>query len=74
MAVTGLHASLLVRHPDDKHKLFVNFDPDILVLMRETECISRMGLNVPYMALPLKQKQSVFKRNYDRLAVRLFFL
>ena len=69
IAISGLHASLLVRHPNDKKKLFVNFDPDILTLMRETECISRMGLNIPYIAMPLKQKQSVFKKSFNKLEV-----
>ena len=71
IAISGLHASLLVRHPNDKKKLFVNFDPDILTLMRETECISRMGLRVPFIAMPMKQKQSVFKKNFNKLEVQI---
>ena len=71
IAISGLHASLLVRHPNDKKKLFVNFDPDILTLMRETECISRMGLRVPFIAMPMKQKQSVFKKNFNKLEVHM---
>eukprot|EP00794_Sanderia_malayensis_P018805 gene18805-20701_t len=71
IAISGLHSSLLIRHPESKEKLLVNFDPDILTLMRETECISRLGLNVPFVALPLRQKQSVFKRNYNRLLMMI---
>jgi len=63
VAKSGLQASLLVRHPDTK-KLYVNFDPHILILMRETECMEKMNLEIPYTAQPFKMKQSVFKTNH----------
>jgi dynein heavy chain len=66
---TGLQASLLVRHPDNK-RLFVNFDPQIMTLIRETDCMVRLGLNVPFSAHTLLQKQNTLKKNYDKLQVR----
>lgn len=67
---TGLHASLLVRHPDTQ-ELYVNFDPQILTLIKETECMYRLGLEVPIAARAIFQKQSLFKENYNKLKVLL---
>jgi dynein heavy chain len=41
-AKNGLSATLIVRHPEDG-KLHVNFDWDILQLVREAKCLSRMA-------------------------------
>ncbi|XP_030831333.1 dynein heavy chain 5, axonemal isoform X2 [Strongylocentrotus purpuratus] len=67
---TGLHASLLVRHPDTQ-ELYVNFDPQILTLIKETECMYRLGLEVPIAARAIFQKQSLFKENYNKLKLLL---
>ncbi|EDO35603.1 predicted protein [Nematostella vectensis] len=67
---SGLQASLLVRHPDNK-KLFVNFDPQIMTLIRETECMVRLGLDIPFSAHALLQKQSSLKKNSDTLQLLL---
>ena len=37
-AKAGLQATLIVRHPDDG-KLYVNFDQEILQLIRESKCL-----------------------------------
>ena len=65
---SGLHSSLLVRHPETQ-VLYVNFDPQILTLIRETECMYRLGLDVPIAAKAIHQKQAVFKENYNKLKV-----
>ena len=68
VAKSGLQASLLVRHPETK-KLYVNFDPQILTLIRESECMVRLGLDIPFGAQTLLQKRQAIKRNYNRLQV-----
>ena len=45
-AKTGLQATLIIRHPDD-NKLYVNFDHEILQLIREAKCLDRMGIEIP---------------------------
>ena len=68
MAKSGLQASLLVRPPETK-ELFVNFDPQILTLIRESECMVRLGLDIPFGAQTLLQKSQTIKKNYNRLQV-----
>lgn len=67
---SALYASLLVRHPETK-ELYVNFDPQLFMLMRETECMAKMDLDIPYIAQPFKQKKSVFKTNQGKLELML---
>lgn len=45
----GLQATLLVRHPEEG-RLLVNFDRDILQLMREAKYLQRMGVEIPESA------------------------
>ena len=42
----GLQATLIVRHPETGN-LLVNFDKEIMQLMRETKYLQRMGIEVP---------------------------
>ena len=52
----------------------MNFDPHILILIRETECMDKMSLEVPYAAQPFKQKtQTIFKDSYDKLQASISF-
>uniref|UniRef100_A0A8D2AUY0 Dynein axonemal heavy chain 5 n=1 Tax=Sciurus vulgaris TaxID=55149 RepID=A0A8D2AUY0_SCIVU len=66
----GLEASLLVKAPDTG-ELFVNFDPQILVLFRETECMSQMGLEVSPFAAALFRKRDIYKRNFSNMKMML---
>jgi dynein heavy chain len=45
-AKNGLTATLIIRHPEDM-KLHVNFDWDIVQLVREAKCLSRMASKFP---------------------------
>ncbi|KAG8442619.1 hypothetical protein GDO86_011415 [Hymenochirus boettgeri] len=70
VAKSGLHASLLVKAPETL-ELFVNLDPMILTLIRETECMEKLGLEIPPFAAALRQKQELYKRNFDKLQFML---
>ena len=48
-AKTGLQATLIIRHPDD-NKLYVNFDNEILQLIREAKSLDRIGIEIPESA------------------------
>ncbi|XP_054841808.1 dynein axonemal heavy chain 5 [Eublepharis macularius] len=66
----GLQASLLVKAPETG-EIFVNFDPEILTLIRETECMSRMELEIPPFAAALQQKRDSYKQNFNKLQMML---
>ena len=68
---SGLHASILVKNPETS-QLLVNFDPNILVLIRETECMIRLGLEIPPTAKFLKARQAGLKENFNNLGVSIF--
>jgi dynein heavy chain len=48
-AKVGLQATLIIRYPDDG-KLYVNFDQEILQLIREAKCLDRLGVEIPESA------------------------
>ncbi|TKC53227.1 hypothetical protein EI555_007550, partial [Monodon monoceros] len=66
----GLEASLLVKAPGTG-ELFVNFDPQILTLFRETECMSQMGLEVSPFAAALFRKRDIYKKNFSNMKMIL---
>lgn len=68
-AKSGLQASLLVRHPENPDDLFVNFDQQILTLIRETESMIRLQLEIPQAAQGLRAKHDYFKKTYNELTV-----
>ncbi|CAE8616980.1 unnamed protein product [Polarella glacialis] len=66
-AKSGLNATLIVRHPEDgKHH--VNFDWEILQLIRETRCLDRMGgVEIPESARMVLLQEEKFKAYYNEL-------
>jgi dynein heavy chain len=65
-AKAGLQATLIVRHPDSG-KLLVNFDKEIMQLMRETKYLQRMGVEVPESAKMVLLQETKFKLYYNEL-------
>ncbi|KNE55648.1 hypothetical protein AMAG_01535 [Allomyces macrogynus ATCC 38327] len=68
-AKVGLQATLLVADPAGN--LFVNFDPQILQLIKETKHMQRMGLEVPESVASLAAKERYFKGIYMDLCAVL---
>ncbi|EDO32004.1 predicted protein [Nematostella vectensis] len=68
--VLGLQASLLVRHPDSG-ELYVNFDPQLYQLIRETECMMKMNLQVPNNAKLLYMNRHQLKKTSSKLKLML---
>ena len=66
----GLQATLLVRHPTSG-KLIVNFDREILLLIRETKCLMRMGVAVPDAARLVVMQEMKFKSFFNQLSYAL---
>lgn len=62
----GLHATLIIRHPHNK-QLYVNFDKEILQLIREAKCLTRIGVDVPEGARMVMLQEGKFKDYFDRL-------
>lgn len=65
---SGLTASIFVRHPETG-ELFVNFDPQILTLIHETECMGRLGMEIPALAKTLRAQQDMYKELYNSMIV-----
>ena len=64
---------MLVKHPET-HDLYVNFDPQILTLIRETEWMIKLGLDIPPVAKGLKVKQYTLKNNFSALQVNRLYV
>lgn len=62
----GLQATLIVRHPETG-KLLVNFDREIMQLMRETKFLQRLGVEVPESAKMVLLQEEKFKYYYNQL-------
>eukprot|EP00002_Diphylleia_rotans_P028875 TRINITY_DN5840_c0_g1_i3.p1 TRINITY_DN5840_c0_g1~~TRINITY_DN5840_c0_g1_i3.p1 ORF type:complete len:4482 (-),score=987.95 TRINITY_DN5840_c0_g1_i3:157-13602(-) len=69
-AKTALQATLIIRHPDNG-KLYVNFDREILQLIRETKTLIRLGVEVPESARVVLLQEEKFKSYYDQLEYAL---
>ncbi|KAM4028219.1 dynein axonemal heavy chain 5-like [Anomaloglossus baeobatrachus] len=66
IAKTGLHASLLVRHPDTK-ELYVNLDPIVLEVLYETKYLHKMGFEVPDVIHSIATREQQIKMQQIKL-------
>ena len=57
-----------MRHPDTG-EVFVNCDPQLIQLIRETECMMKMKLPIPETARILYFRRTTIKRVVDDLKV-----
>jgi len=69
-AKAGLQATLIIRHPEDG-KLYVNFDAEILQLIREAKCLDRMGVAIPESAKIVLLQEDKFKGYFHDLSYAL---
>jgi len=69
-AKAGLQATLIIRHPETG-KLYVNFDREILQLIREAKCLARIGVTVPESAQIVLLQEEKFKTYYNELKYAL---
>ena len=63
---SGLHATLLVKHPDTL-KLTVNFDQEIIRLAAEAKGFQRLGFILPKGAQRIIQSEHTIKHYRDQL-------
>jgi len=61
--------TLLVRHPDNKDKLLVNFDPTILEVFREIQYLASIRLEVPANAQKFYFKKNSLKETFHTVQV-----
>ncbi|NXQ74857.1 DYH8 protein, partial [Quiscalus mexicanus] len=61
-----LQSTIFVRHPTTE-KFLVNFDPQILEIVRETKCMIKLGLEVPEQAFKLAIIEDKLKSNKLKL-------
>lgn len=64
-AKSGLQATLLVS--DNQGNMFVNFDPQIVQLIKETRCMERLELDVPESARQLCSREDALKTAFLKL-------
>ncbi|NXB52763.1 DYH8 protein, partial [Leucopsar rothschildi] len=57
-----LQSTIFVRHPTTE-KFLVNFDPQILEIVRETKCMIKLGLEVPEQAVKIAIIENKLKSN-----------
>jgi dynein heavy chain len=65
-AKSGLQATLLVTNPEGQ--MCVNFDPQIVQLIKEAKGMIRLGLDLPESARVILAKEGEYKKAYSSLA------
>jgi len=65
-AKAGLLATLIIRHPTNTRH-YVNFDAEIMTLIREAKCLSRLGIEIPESAKIVLLQEEKFKMYNNEL-------
>ena len=65
-AKAGLQATLIIQHPSN-NKLYVNFDSEILTLIREAKWLARIGIELPENAKIVLLQEDEFEINCNEL-------
>lgn len=66
-----MQATLIVRHEDNQHKLYVNFDLEIMQLIREAKVLNRQDIDIPESAKIILLQEEKFKMYYNELLYAL---
>lgn len=61
-------SSIVTSTSQTNPEYLVNFDPNILELIRETQCLARLGLEIPKEAAVLAQREEILKKHYQDLS------
>ena len=70
VAKASLNSTVLVKHPDTG-ELLVNLDPKIMELLRNTQVLNGMGVEVPAKALMVYTKKQALMKKLDKISVSL---
>jgi len=62
----GLHATLMIKHPHNP-RIFANFDPEILQLIREAKCLTHLGMSIPENARIVLMQDVKFKNLFGQI-------
>ena len=66
-SINSRSSSIIISTSQTNPEYLVNFDPNVLELIRETKCLARLGLEIPKQAAILAQREEILKRHYQDL-------
>ena len=71
---SALRVPVLVKHPKERGKVLANFDPIIFQLIRETDVMMKLGLEVPEEGQMLMCMEKRLKDLHQQLIVSFFLI
>ena len=71
--ILALQVPVIVKHPTTKD-LYVNLDPAIHTVVRESEWMRKLGLEIPESAGIMAYLRTSLKTNFDQLSVSIIHL
>ncbi|CAF3386329.1 unnamed protein product [Rotaria sp. Silwood1] len=57
----GMEATIYIRHPETKEE-YVNFDPQVLELIKDAQYLSKLGLDIPETATTLLRQEEQIRQ------------